>query len=116
MQPAGPKFNWEPSEPSLTHTRSVLTAQKGNTVRASGTTSSVLTAAGVIILATISAFSFWFGFSIGLLGVFNEPDGSFREGVVTEDYFTRGRMLLSIVMAFVLTAITWAVALAIAEQ
>lgn len=115
-EPVLPQFNWEPSDPSLARTRSVLTAQKGVTNRHSTTSAPALTAAGVIILATISAFSFWFGVSIGVVGVFNEPDGTFREGVTTEDYFTRSRMILSMLLAAVLTAITWAVALSIAEQ
>jgi hypothetical protein len=92
-------------------------AQKGVTTRRpSATPAPVLTAAGVIILATISAFSFWFGASIGLIGLINEPYGTFREGPVIEDYFSGGRVFLGVLGAAVLTGLTWAGALMMADR
>ena len=68
------------------------------------------------ISAAIAAISFWFAVVIGLVGAFNEPAPSFREGIMTGNYFTGNRVFLFALAAAVLTAVTWAVALSIAEQ
>lgn len=60
-------------------------------------------AAGVVILATLAAMSFWFWFAIGIIGAIKEPDfgGS---------YLSAARIWIAFAVAVVGTVATWMIA------
>lgn len=74
-----------------------------------------ITAAGVVILATLALLSVWFWVAVWVLGAVNPPDGGeslVAVRVVTlDDYLSNGRVLISFVAAAFLTAVTWGGAL-----
>jgi uncharacterized membrane protein len=74
--------------------------------------------AGILIIATLMAFTFWFWFGIGVISAVNPPEAT-SESVfgdpVDGDYFSTARLLLAAGVSLVMTAITWAVAKEIAE-
>jgi hypothetical protein len=76
-----------------------------------------LTAAGVLIIATILLMSFWFSVVLAVISVFAD-DEVFVLGNVTyvEAVVTTGRAIVALATASILTALSWAVALCVAES
>lgn len=67
------------------------------------------TAAGILILATLTAFGFWFGLVIGFINAINPPD-------LGGSAFSMGRASIAFFLAIVGTCITWALALRAVEE
>lgn len=67
---------------------------------------------GVVIIATILAFSFWTSVAFGVSLAASPPDQEYLgSGIYTDsEYFTSGRAWFCLIAAGVMTAITWAVA------
>ena len=74
--------------------------------------------AGILIIATLMASSFWFWLGIGLAAGSNSPETTVDTvfgTVVTESYVSTGRVWFAIAFSLVMTVVTWAIAKAIAE-
>jgi hypothetical protein len=74
--------------------------------------------AGIIIVATLMAASFWYGFALELRLTVSRPKTEFVSGfeVQAGEVWTGGRSLFCMSVAAVLTWITWLVAMAVAED
>lgn len=123
------KFNWEPKEqrhppapPDFFGQKVIPKAQSVQRQESAPTMSkspsSTIATAGIIIIATLLAFSFWFGFAIGAFAAMSPPEPE-RIGFdlyVLGDYLTGARVVWAALLAGMATVVTWAVALAIADQ
>jgi hypothetical protein len=77
----------------------------------------VLTAAGVIILATLSAYGFWLWILIQVLGLTTEFQGrSFITVIQGGGFWDLVRVTVAIVGSGVLTFLSWVVAVGIADE
>jgi hypothetical protein len=77
----------------------------------------VLTAAGIIILATLSAYGFWLWMLIQVLGLITEFQGrSFISVLQRGDFWDIVRIAIAIVGAGVLTFLSWVVAVGVADE
>jgi hypothetical protein len=74
--------------------------------------------AGILIIATLMSASFWFGFALvlSLLVIPLETQTMSGFTVQTGDVWTFGRTLFCLIVAGILTAVTWFVAMVIAED
>ena len=73
-----------------------------------------VTAAGVVIIATLLLLSTWFWLAIWLLGVVNPPEAEELlavEVLTLDDYLSSGRVFLAAVASIGLTVATWAITL-----
>lgn len=126
-----PKFNWEPKD--LPHPKSVSPATVSRVAQhvnrqqvtpvASRPQSNATATAGIIIIATLLAFSFWFGIAIGVFAGISPPEperldvGVFADPIYVEgNYFSGTRVFWSMLLAALATLFTWMAAMAIADQ
>lgn len=81
---------------------------------------STITAAGVIILATLALLSVWFWAAIWVMGILNEPEPTTTlvgvEVVTFDDYITGGRVLIAVAVAAFLSALTWGGAMQLVSE
>jgi hypothetical protein len=87
----------------------VRTESKGGPLSAQA-----ITAAGVVIIATLMLLASWFWLAIWLFGVVNPPEAEeflAVEVLTLDDYLSSGRVFLAVVASTALTVATWAIAL-----
>lgn len=79
---------------------------------------STVSTAGIVLLATISAFGFWYSvaFTISLAVSSPRPWLSDRSAIELGEYFGFGRLLFATFTAVILTASSWLVAVMIVEK
>jgi hypothetical protein len=71
-----------------------------------------ITAAGVVIIATLLLLSTWFWLAIWLFGVVNPPEAEeflAVEVLTLDDYLSSGRVFLASVASIGLTVATWSI-------
>ena len=79
--------------------------------------SSTIATAGIVIIATLMAFTFWFWFGIGIAATFNPPERTFSvfDDPIEGSYLDTGRVWFGVGASFVMTALTWWVGMTIAD-
>ena len=83
--------------------------------RSSGSTKAT---AGILIIATLMSASFWFGFALVLSFIVIPLETQTMSGftVQTGNVWTFGRTLFCLIVAGILTALTWFVSMVVAEE
>jgi hypothetical protein len=75
-------------------------------------------AAGIVIIATLLAFSFWFSVCLGAIGLFVQPDNAsvYVGDPVATNYFTGLRLFWALFGSVILTVLTWVFAIRSVED
>ena len=66
-----------------------------------------LALAGIVIAASMTAFACWSVLALVVIGLVNEPYGTFREGPRPQDYVAGWRVFAALLAGAALTVGTW---------